>query len=474
MIISYVKVLDHCIIFRVYRGTGFLPIKLLAISTISTWLIIMKVLVIGSGGREHAIVESFARSEYNPKIFAVMSNANPGIRRRCTDFLIEKETNVPAVVQYAEEHRIDLAVVGPEAPLAAGLSDALEIEGIPVVGPKKDAARLEFDKAWTREFMARNKIPGLPRFKVYSDYDDACRYIEEYPDVVVKPAGLTGGKGVKVMGEHMKTLDEARAYAKSVLASDRVVIEERLKGEEVTIMAFVDGKNVVPMPTVQDHKRAYEDDQGPNTGGMGSYTDNTKLLPFMTLDDYDEGVEIMKDTVAALKKTMGVTYNGILYGQFMITKDGMKVVEFNARFGDPEAMNVLSLLKTDFVDVCESIVDGSLNKMNIEFERSATVCKYVVPAGYPDNPVRDSPLHVTEQPEYTVYYASVNERDGTVYTTSSRSLAVVGIADSISDAEILSETGLSNVSGNFHCRHDIGKEQLIRRRIEHMQSIRGE
>lgn len=433
----------------------------------------MKVLVIGSGGREHAIVEALARSEYHPKIYAVMGNANPGIKGRAADYMIEKESNVPVIVKYAEDCKVDLAIIGPETPLAAGLADALEQNGIPVVGPRKDAARIEFDKAWTREFMARNDIRGLPKFKVYSDYGDACRYIEENPDVVVKPAGLTGGKGVKVMGEHVKTVEEACEYVKSVLRNDRVVIEERLKGEEVTIMAFVDGRHVVPMPTVQDHKRAFEDDQGPNTGGMGSYTDNIELLPFMTMDDYNEGVAIMEETVKAMEKDTGIQYKGILYGQFMITREGMKVVEFNARFGDPEAMNVLSLLKTDFVDVCEAIVNGSLDMIEIEFDRSATVCKYVVPAGYPDHPVKDAPLEVRGSPEYLVYYASVNERDGKVYTTSSRSLAIVGIADTIADAEILSEAGLANVRGEFHCRHDIGKEHLIRKRIEHMDAIRG-
>ncbi|HMK46703.1 MAG TPA: phosphoribosylamine--glycine ligase, partial [Methanocella sp.] len=402
----------------------------------------MKVLVIGSGGREHAIVEALARSRYHPRIYAVMSNINPGIRRHAADYLLEKETNIPEVVHYAEDNGIDLVIVGPEAPLAAGMADALEAVGIPTVGPRKDVARIEFDKAWTREFMARNNIHGLPRFKVYSDYDDACRYIAEYPDIVVKPAGLTGGKGVRVMGEHMHTVAEACEYVKSLLPDDKVVIEERLKGEEVTIMAFVDGRHVIPMPTVQDHKRAFEDDQGPNTGGMGSYTDRTDLLPFMTIDDYNEGVAIIDETVRALEKDSGIQYKGILYGQFMITKDGMKVVEFNARFGDPEAMNVLSLLKTDFVDICEAIVEGSLDRIDVEFERSATVCKYIVPDGYPDHPLKNSPLTVAEKPEYRVYYASVNEQDGKLYTTSSRSLAIVGAADTISDAEMLSEMGL--------------------------------
>jgi phosphoribosylamine--glycine ligase len=433
----------------------------------------MKVLVVGSGGRENAIVDALARSAYKPKVYAAMGNLNPGIKRKAADYLLTKETDVPAIVHYAEGSGIDFVVVGPEAPLAAGLVDELHDRGIPAASPMKDAARLEFDKAWTRTFMARNNVKGVPRFKVYDNLGDAYRYLEEYPDSVIKPAGLTGGKGVKVMGEHLKTLAEGKAYIEEVLKIGRVVIEDRLEGEEVTIQAFVDGKNVVPMPTVQDHKRAYEDDKGPNTGGMGSYTDHTELLPFMFLEDYNEGVEIMKATVEALKKEMGIVYKGTLYGQFMITTDGMKVIEYNARFGDPEAMNVLSLLKTDFVEICQAMIDGSLDKMNIEFDRSATVCKYVVPKGYPERPVKDSPLTVVEKPEYKVYYASVNERDGKVYTTSSRSLAVVGIADTIDEAEILAEMGLSNVHGEFHCRHDIGKETLITKRIEHMDAIRG-
>jgi len=434
---------------------------------------LVKVLVVGSGGRENAIVDALARSAYKPKIYAAMGNLNPGIRRNAADYLLEKETNVPVIAQYAEDKGIDFAVIGPEAPLSEGLVDELFDRGIPSASPTKNAARLEFDKAWTRIFMARNNIKGMPRFKVYDNIGDAYRYLEEYPDSVIKPAGLTGGKGVKVMGEHLKTPEEGKAYLEQVLKDGRVVIEERLEGEEVTIQAFVDGRNVIPMPTVQDHKRAYENDTGPNTGGMGSYTDHTEILPFMYLEDYNEGVDIMKATVEALKKEMGIVYKGTLYGQFMITADGMKVIEYNARFGDPEAMNVLSLLKTDFVEICQAMIDGSLDKMDIEFERSATVCKYVVPKGYPEHPHRDSPLTVEEKPEYKVFYASVNEKNGEVYTTSSRSLAIVGVADTIHEAEILAEMGLSNVHGEFHCRHDIGKEALIMKRIEHMDAIRG-
>ena len=213
----------------------------------------MKVLVVGSGGRENAIVEALARSAYKPKIYAAMGNLNPGIKRRVADYLLTKETDVPAIVQFAEGNGIDFVVVGPEAPLMAGLVDALFDRGIPSASPMKDAARLEFDKAWTRTFMARNGVRGVPRFKVYDNLGDAFRYLEEYPDSVIMPAGFTGGKGVKVMGEHLKTLDEGKKYLEEVLKTGRAVIEDRLQGEEVTIQAFVDGSHLKPMPTVLDH-----------------------------------------------------------------------------------------------------------------------------------------------------------------------------------------------------------------------------
>ncbi len=431
----------------------------------------MKVLLVGGGGREHAIAEAIARSKRDPQLYAAMERKNPGIARLCKDFLLVKETD-PAIVDYASKNGIELAVIGPEAPLAAGISDLLWNAGIPVVGPKKLAAQIEFDKAWTRNFMKKYAIAGCPEFRVFRKGEgNTDEFIDKLGEVVIKPAGLTGGKGVRVMGDHFD-INGAKAYAKEVLKSDDLVIEEKLVGEEFTVQAFVDGSTLAFAPAVQDHKRAYEGDKGPNTGGMGSYGDSKDILPFMEESDYINAKKIMSAVVQSTKKETGVPYQGILYGQFMATAKGVAVIEFNARFGDPEAMNVLPLLENDFLDVCLGIVNGTLESVNVRFKKQATVCKYAVPSGYPENPVKDSVVEISEVKEPLLFYSSVYEKDNKIYTTGSRAIAVVGIGDTIIEAEKRAESGLSALKGSLYSRHDIGTGELINKRIKHMQELR--
>jgi phosphoribosylamine--glycine ligase len=435
----------------------------------------IKFLLVGGGGREHTIARAISKSKHSHQLYAVMSKKNPGIARLCEDFLLNDETEIDTVTDYAKKNNIDIAVIGPEAPLAAGLADAFESAGIPTVGPKRAAAKLEFDKAWTRSFMKKYHIEGLPECKVFNQDQDAeaHTYIDELRDVAVKPAGLTGGKGVKVMGDQLPDVDTAKAYASELLKGDVVVIEENLKGEEITIQAFVDGIHLAFAPAVQDHKRAYEGDLGPNTGGMGSYNDSRYVLPFMKERDYSDAQRIMQNVVIHVKEETGEQYQGILYGQFMLTAKGIKVIEFNVRFGDPEAMNVLPLLETDFIDVAKAVTSKKLDTIDVIFSHKATVCKYAVPAGYPENPTKDAPIEVGNMGDALLFYSSVYEMDGMVYTTGSRAVAVVGIADTITAAEKIAEMGLSNIKGPLECRHDIGTQGLIQKRIEHMKAIRG-
>jgi phosphoribosylamine--glycine ligase len=432
----------------------------------------MKVLLVGGGGREHAIAESITRSKKNPELFVAMSKKNPAIARLCKEFLLIKETD-PKVVDFAIKNKIELAIIGPETPLAAGISDSLWGAGIPVVGPRRLAAQVEFDKAWTRDFMTKYAIPGNPGFKVFRKGDKAGtdEFIDELGDVVIKPAGLTGGKGVRVMGDHFG-IEGAKDYAKEVLKNDDLVVEERLIGEEFTVQAFVDGKTLAFAPCVQDHKRAYDGDKGPNTGGMGSYNDSKDILPFMKESDYADAKKIMANTVQAIKKETGIPYQGILYGQFMATAKGISVIEFNARFGDPEAMNVLPILENDFLDVCLAIVNGTLDKITVRFKKQATVCKYAVPSGYPDDPSKDSIVEIGAMKEAILFYSSVYEKDNKIYTTGSRAFGVLGIADTIKEAEIKAQSGLMALKGALHSRRDIGTEELIQKRIQHMKELR--
>ncbi|MFD1568031.1 phosphoribosylamine--glycine ligase, partial [Halolamina litorea] len=344
------------------------------------------VLVIGGGGREHAIVRALAD---DAEVYALSSNRNPGIDALAAGMEIADGTDTDAVVDYAEEIGADAAVVGPESALAAGVADALDDAGVFTFGPTAEAARIETDKAYQREFMAENDIPGTPGFETFDAADAAADYVESIDDdVAVKPAGLTGGKGVRVTGDQVSHA-EAAAYVRES-GHDEWVIEERLVGEEFTVQAFVADGVVRPTPAVQDHKRAYEGDEGPNTGGMGSYSDAGPTLPFMTEADYLAAVDVLDATVEALP-----AYTGVLYGQFMLTAEGPKVVEFNARFGDPEAMNVLPVMETPLLDVVTAARDGD-TLPEPTFENRATVCKYAVPAGYPTDPESGAEIEVDE------------------------------------------------------------------------------
>jgi len=410
-----------------------------------------------------------------------MSAVNPGLARLAAGYGTGDILNPEAVVSYARKNQAELAVIGPEAPLATGVSDAIEAAGIPCVGPRKAPAQIECDKSFSRRLMAKHKIPGTPMFGVFSDADTASSYIDDFGgDLAVKPAGLTGGKGVKIMGEHFDAAG-AKAYVRDIFGTrmgdiPKVVLEERLIGEEFTLQAFVDGRKVVGTPMVQDHKRAYDGDVGPNTGGMGSYSDRGYILPFATQGDYDDGLEIMEATVKAVKKETGQPYKGFLYGQFMATTDGVRTIEYNARLGDPEAMNILSVLESDMAQLCMGVGTGRLTAKP-KFMEKATVCKYLVPEGYPDRPFNNVEVTVDEKSINAlggqVYYAAVREEAGKILTSRSRAIGVVGLGDTIAEAEETAEKCMPHIKGRLFYRKDIGTEALVRKRIEHMRTLRG-
>ena len=437
---------------------------------------VVKTLIIGHGAREHVIGETLVRDGAN--LFAFMSSKNAGLEDLSRgNIRIHSETDFKEIIEYSKENKIDFAVIGPEAPLVVGIVDALERSGIPCVGPGIEAAQLEGSKIFTRNLLEKYKITSNIRTENFNSMQDVEIFIKDLGEenIVVKPDGLTGGKGVKVYGDHLFSKQDILDYCQELVDQKAsFLLEEKVEGEEFTLQTFVDGKNVIATPLVQDHKRAYEDDTGPNTGGMGSYSMEDHLMPFISQEDVDEAIEDMKKVVAAIKAETGVEYKGFLYGGYIKTVKGIKLIEFNARLGDPEAMNTLPLLKTNFIDICMGIINGNL-KSDIEFEKKATVCKYLAPEGYPTSPIKDQLVVINkdklEQIGAKYYYASVYREGENVYTTSSRAMGIVGIANDLENAEKVAEQGVGCIDGKLFYRKDIGTRKLLQKRIDHMKHL---
>ena len=433
-----------------------------------------KVLLIGNGAREHVIGETLMRSKYDVELFTVGPAVNPGLKDISSEYMIADVCDLEAIREFAIKIKPDFAIVGPEAPIACGVVDMLLENEIHSASPLETVGRLESSKSFTRDLLEKYQIPGNPKFKVFFEEEGLEDFFYELgEDFVVKADGLKGGKGVKVSGDHLNGVEEGIAYAKVCLEDGgRVVVEEKLVGQEFSLMSFCDGVHTVDMPVIQDHKRAYEGDKGPNTGGMGSYSCEDHVLPFIDASHVRAASDITKNVAKALFEETGSYFKGVMYGGFIATKDGVRLIEYNARFGDPEAMNVLPILKTDFVDICEGIINKTLDQVEVEFEKKATVCKYVVPEGYPDKPVKGEKIEIGEVPEgVKVYYASVDAKEDGLYLGGSRAAGFVGIASSVSEAEKLAQAGVESVTGPVFHRKDIGTTELIQQRVEMMKRL---
>jgi len=439
------------------------------------------ILLIGNGAREHAIAEAIRRSGRNPRLYSFMKTNNPGIASLSEEIRLGRYDDPEAIVAFAREAGVAFAVVGPEDPLSHGVVDALVASGIPAVGPTRSLARLETSKSFTRNLLEKYGIPGNPRFRNFQSLVGIKAFFDELDGIVLKPDGLTGGKGVLVQGDHFRTHAEAFDLCRDILKSHPgVTVEDKLEGEEFSLQCLCDGRTVVATPPVQDHKRRFVDDRGPNTGGMGSYSAADHLLPFLDATAVADGLAITRKVAEAIHRETGVPYKGIMYGGFIITRSGVKLIEYNARFGDPEAMNILPLLRTDFIDICRAIIDGQLDRLDIVFEKKATVCKYVVPKGYglpqdhPEAASTSSRIEIGEVREAKLYYSSIDQRPDGLYMTSSRAIGVVGIADSLAEAERIAERTVGAIRGSVDHRQDIGTEPLLRKRIQHMKILKGE
>jgi phosphoribosylamine--glycine ligase len=438
------------------------------------------ILLVGNGAREHALAEAILRSPQKPRLFSFMKANNPGIASLSEQIKLGSYSDLSAITDFAIENKVEFAVIGPEDPLNNGVVDALAQSGVPAVGPTKSLARLETSKSFTRNLVNKYNISGNPRFRVFTALDGVEAFLNELEGIVLKPDGLTGGKGVLVQGDHFASRSEALILCRQILAqSSSLIVEEKFDGEEFSLQCICDGTTVAATPLVQDHKRRFAGDRGPNTGGMGSYSMPDHLLPFLKPQDLQDGLNITRQVAAALLQETGSPYRGVMYGGFIATKNGVQLLEYNARFGDPEAMNVLPLLKTDFVEICRHVIAGTLDKLKIEFEHKATVCKYVVPKGYglpadhPDAASSRAKINVGDVGGARLYYSSVDKKEDGLYLSSSRAIGIVGIAQNLDDARKIAEEGVKAVQGPVAFRDDIGTRQLIQKRIDHMKEIRG-
>ena len=436
----------------------------------------MKFLIVGSGAREHALAKALQRSKQQPEIYCCGTTNNPGIHALCQEYWVGDINNVAEVVKKAMEWEINLAIIGPEAPLEQGLADELWKNQVPTIGPKKVLAQIETSKAFTRNLLKKYSAVGAVEYRAFNSLYEVREYLEHLGSnqYVIKANGLMGGKGVKVGGEHLHTFAAAYQFCEELQAGGHsFVIEEKLVGQEFSLMCFCDGTRLVPMPIVQDHKRAYVNDVGPNTGGMGSYSLPNHSLPFLSEKDLETAHRINQAVITALTAQYREPYVGFLYGSFIATKKGVQLIEFNARLGDPEALNVLAILATDFVDICVAMVRGTLSPALVEFSNLATVCKYAVPDGYPENALKNIPIDVSAvRDREQLYLAAVDDVDEKLYATGSRAVAVVGIADNVLSAEEIAEAEICRISGNLFHREDIGTRDAINRRIQQMQTLR--
>ncbi len=425
----------------------------------------MRILLIGGGGREHALAWKLVQSPNVEKLYAAPGNPGMALLQKCECINLNVD-DLEGVADYAEEKSIDLTVVGPEAPLVAGLADVFKRRGLPVFGPSKAAAQLEGSKAFSKELMAKYNIPTA-FFKICEDIETAKAYVEEKgAPIVVKADGLAAGKGVVVAmtkQDALDAIDEMMGDHKFGAAGARVVLEEYMEGEEASLLAFTDGKTVVPMIAAQDHKRVFDGDEGPNTGGMGTYAPAPVMTDILRLKATEL---VLKPVVAAMAKE-GTPYQGCLYAGLMIKGDSVKVVEFNCRFGDPETQVVLPLLDGDLAEIMLACATGTLDKVEVAWHDKAAVCVVMASGGYPESYEKGKEITglaaAEEDKDVVVFHAGTKEAAGKIVTSGGRVLGVTAVDASIKAARDRAYAAVEKIAfeKNFY-RKDIAWRALKR------------
>lgn len=420
---------------------------------------LMKVLVVGGGGREHAIVWSLSKSPRVKTVYCAPGNGGIAALATCIDV---KATDLEGMVAFALREAIDLVFVAPDDPLAMGMVDRMETAGVRVFGPRANAAVLEASKAFSKDLMRRYGIPTAA-YEVFTELDKALAYVDSQPfPIWIKADGLALGKGVVIVS----TREEARNALKSMMldrtfgdAGRTVVIEECMYGPELTVLAFTDSKTIVPMPNARDHKRAYDNDKGLNTGGMGA------IVPghIATAAEEAEWMDrIFRPTVDAMSAE-GRPFKGVLYFGLMLTAQGAKVIEYNARFGDPEAQAILPLLRTDFLDIVEAVIDERLNELTIEWDSKASCCVVMASGGYPEKYQTGYPIEGLEGVHALVFHAGTRKDNDQIVTSGGRVLGVTALAQDLPGAIAAAYADVAHIRfRDMHFRTDIGRSSVAR------------
>ena len=439
---------------------------------------VRKVMVVGSWAKEQITIENLRRKQ-ELSVFAYMDTHNPGIVAMADEFEIGSLVDIDKVVAFAQRSGADLVLPTVAAPLAAGLVDALEARGITAFGPRRAAARLESDKAFTRGLVETRCPEATPAYRVLETVDEAVEFARALEwQVAVKPLGLMDGLGVRVWGEQLTREDQVVEFIKQIIENEmggcpRVLIEERLEGEEFTLQCLVDGRRCVPTPAVQDFKKLLSGERGPNTASMGSYSSTGPLLPFLNQDDYDLSLEIMRRTLDSLDGELDQPCRGFLSGQFMITRSGLKLIEYNFRPGDPEWINTAMVLEDNLVDLITELMAGG--EPAARCAPKATVCKYVVPPGYPERTgqILDLELDAKQIRQAGVrwYYSCGEDEHGRLNVGSERGIAFVAADHSIAAAHERVEDAIATLEGSFRHRDDIGAPELIQEKKDAVVEI---
>lgn len=424
----------------------------------------MKILVIGSGGREHALVWKISASPRVKKIFAAPGNAGMANLAELVEISAE---NIPALLDFAQKNKIDLTVVGPEVPLTSGIVDEFQAAGLKIFGPARLAAQIEGSKIFAKKIMKKYRVPQAD-FEEFDDFQKARDYLKEkkYP-LVVKADGLAAGKGVIIaQNENQAQAALSEIMEKKVFgaAGERVLIEEFLEGEEASLLAFTDGVTILPMAAAQDHKRVFDNDQGPNTGGMGAYSPT----PVVTPEIAEEVLEkILKPTIFGLCRE-GVIYQGVLYAGLMLTKTEPKVLEFNARFGDPETQVILPRLKNDLLEIMEATINNRLEKIKLVWDERACVCVVLASGGYPGSYQKGFEIFglekVKKMKDVMVFHAGTTLKNGKIVTAGGRVLGVTGFGEGIKEAIKKTYEAVEKIKfEKMHYRRDIGQKALCKK-----------